>query len=139
MTPLPALVAAYLRHAASQGDADFRAWEEVRELVLTQPEVAWPLVLALIDQAPTPAILGYIAAGPLEELISAHGAQCVDRIEEETRRSPRFRQALAGVWGWSSIPRALRERFGRIPGLNVGALPPRSDKRARKPRRGAQE
>src|SRR3989449_8134031 len=43
-------------------------------------------------------VLGSIAAGPLEDLLAAHGARFVARVEQQARRDDRFRACLGGVW-----------------------------------------
>lgn len=63
MTPLPDLVAGSLRYARDQSEDNFWAWEEVDDLVRSQPEIGWTVVLALVEQAPTPAALAFVAAG----------------------------------------------------------------------------
>ena len=67
-------------------------------------EAAWAMLLALIDRAPDEESLAYVAAGPLEDMIRKRHDQFGDRILGEARRSPRFRYALTGVWGWESLP-----------------------------------
>jgi hypothetical protein len=97
-TDIPSLVAAYIRNA--QGNTDeFWAWEEVKDRVYlgSDAEDAWNVVTALVNAAPDDQ-LGYIGAGPLEDLVVCHGAGLVDRIEGEARRNPAFMDALSCVW-----------------------------------------
>lgn len=72
------------------------------ELLVTysreDPEAAWQLILATIRDTPPNADLVKLGAGPLENLLSAHGAQFIDRIEQESLANRRFRQVLAHVW-----------------------------------------
>jgi len=42
--------------------------------------------------------LGYMAAGPLENLLSDPSEATLTRILAEARRTPRFRWLLSGVW-----------------------------------------
>jgi hypothetical protein len=66
-------------------------------------------LLLLIEQADDD-LLGNIAAGPLESYISDDPGRIV-WIEEQARRSPRFRQALGGV----SVSGAVTaETFARL-------------------------
>jgi hypothetical protein len=126
MTPaeLEALVEGYFRdwtvlrsgsraeRLALERDAN-RPWDTLAQLLTGPSEVdqAWPLILALIEQAPSDEALAYVAAGPLEDLIHAHGAEFGDRIVDQARRDPRLRQALGGVWGWERVPEPLRGRL----------------------------
>jgi Domain of unknown function (DUF4826) len=76
----------------------FWAWERVRDIAENDPELGWRVVLLLVDGAPSEEVLESVAAGPLEDLLGAHGEQFVERVEERARVDERFRQCLAGVW-----------------------------------------
>ena len=78
------------------------------------PEEVWPIIVALVDRAPNDEALGFVAAGPLEDLIRRHGQQFEDRLVERARRDRRFRQALRGVWGWEKVPERLRRRIQEL-------------------------
>ncbi len=86
------------------------AGDVLDDLLLSRgrPEDAWPLVLALIERAPDDEALAYVAAGPLEDLVRHYPQTFADRLVENTRRDPRFRAALAGVWGLGDLPEPLR-------------------------------
>src|SRR3954468_24780931 len=73
------------------------SYEVMRALISDAPEIAWPILLEIIDRAPEEA-LGYVAAGPLEDLINEHGFEIIDAIETEAGRNPRLRKTLVGVW-----------------------------------------
>jgi hypothetical protein len=42
--------------------------------------------------------MGNLAAGPLEDLLSRHGAAIIDTVELEARQRKKFRELLSGVW-----------------------------------------
>jgi hypothetical protein len=44
------------------------------------PELAWELIVELIERAPSDHSLGFFAAGPLEDLPSKDGAQFIERV-----------------------------------------------------------
>jgi hypothetical protein len=93
-------VAGYIRHAVAgpADEVDFWAWDAVTQFMEHAPaDDAWDLVVELLRRAPD-AVLGNIAAGPLEDLVCKHGVALVDWIEGEARRDPRFQWALGGVW-----------------------------------------
>lgn len=73
-----------------------------------RPEDAWPLVVELVEQAPSEDALGYVAAGPLEDLIQQHGDAFADRTIERARADQRWRSALLGVWGWQDVSEPFR-------------------------------
>ncbi len=107
------VVKAYLKHAlAVNEDTEFFwAWEHVTDLVLTKPELAWPIITSLIHESPNDQILANIGAGPLEDLLVSHGADFIERIESEVQCDEKFRRCLAAVWGWHSMPEEIRERI----------------------------
>ena len=73
-------------------------WEKVFRWVRHLPQLALDLIVQIVKLEPTHEIAEAIATGPLEELLDAHGAVIITRVEEEARRSPLFRYCLAGVW-----------------------------------------
>ena len=92
------LVAAYLRHHATNDDALFWAWEGIQEYVRKDLRKAWQLTLQLIAAAPDSA-LGYVAAGPLEDLLYARGPLFIDELERLASSDPKFLSALRSVAG----------------------------------------
>jgi hypothetical protein len=61
--------------------------------------------------------LGYVAAGPLEDLIDRYGDQAFDLVEEACDQDARLQFALSGVWLSSDSPvvgrfRELMEKYG---------------------------
>ncbi|SDZ07085.1 hypothetical protein SAMN04487939_11482 [Lysobacter sp. yr284] len=58
---------------------------------------------------PPGPVLGYLAAGPLEDMIACFGDYFIERIEDTARRDPAFRDLLHGVWK-NRTPDALWER-----------------------------
>jgi hypothetical protein len=75
-----------------------RATQILNHLIEVQPDEAWDRILALISNS-RPESLRFVAAGPLEDLISKHGAVMIDRIEALAASDPQFLSCLAGVWG----------------------------------------
>jgi hypothetical protein len=61
-------------------------------------EVVWQAVLCIMQQDLSEKEEALLAAGPVESLLSWHGAQFMDRIEAEARQSPAFAHILGGVW-----------------------------------------
>ena len=91
-----------------------REWEIIHD----EPDVGWRLVLAIHEIDSSVEIQEVLAAGPLEDLLSKHGAGVIESIEAEARRSPSFAQLLGGVWKnqmsdqvWSRV-QAVWDRSG---------------------------
>jgi hypothetical protein len=79
-------------------------WEQLFDLVWTQPEEAWTLILALVERAPSDEALSFVAAGPIEDFLGHHGAEWASRVAAEAESNDRFRDSLNYVWGWNSFP-----------------------------------
>jgi hypothetical protein len=62
------------------------------------PERAWQCILYALDEPLCAPHLGTLAAGPLEDLLSYHGAAYVDRVESMAKDNPKFAWLLGGVW-----------------------------------------
>jgi hypothetical protein len=75
------------------------------------PDAAWNLVLGLIARAPDDDSLGWVGAGPLEDLLCHHGEMLIDRVEQLAKADPRFKQCLAGVWGSNRMEARVYERM----------------------------
>ena len=83
----------------------------MRDIVKRDPEGAWDILLELIRRADGDRALAYIAAGPLENVLVAHGERYFPRVETETGRNAKFRRALVGVWGESRMSEDLVRRL----------------------------
>lgn len=111
------LVNKYFEHWKTKRSDLTWAWDQVTDTILSRPLDAWPLVLELLRAAPNDAAVSYVAAGPLEDFLSKHGASFLAPLASAVESEPRMKQALRGVWGknrmkpgvWSEIQR-LRGR-----------------------------
>jgi hypothetical protein len=95
------------------------AAEVVDDRVCSGGPEALDLVAALVRGADTDDDLGLVGAGPLEDLLTRHGATLVDDVDNLARRDPRFARALDSVW-WSADAAGplVTQRLGRwIPAL----------------------
>jgi hypothetical protein len=89
------------------------------EMARDDPEALWPIILQMVADAPDEHHLGAIGAAPLENLLTFHGLELVDRVEAAARADARFRTALGYVDGWStSITPDVTDRLR--PFLSVG-------------------
>jgi hypothetical protein len=61
-------------------------------------EHQWSFINAAICHANTDEELGHIAAGPIEHLLSKHGDDYIDRIEEMSASNARFKRMMCGAW-----------------------------------------
>jgi hypothetical protein len=118
---IEALVAAWLEFEHTPEESP--KWESRRsvvfefdELCTSNPEVAWNAILAIAERESDENILGYLAAGPLEDLLSRHGELLIDRVEQQARTDARFRSVLRGLYQlfmtdevWQRVQAAGRE------------------------------
>ena len=104
------IVAGYLAHHATGDDSLFWAFEDLSEILSDDPERAWRLTLQLISQSSNEAVLAYVAAGPLEDLLAYHGHRFIERIEAQSKTDAVFHQALCGVWGQGRFDPEIYDR-----------------------------
>jgi hypothetical protein len=83
----------------------------VMDLRESHPERLWPLLLELIERAPTDEVRGFVAAGPLEDLVRGYPERFVDRLEAATIKSRSFHEAMRSIWGLEDLPDEVRERL----------------------------
>jgi hypothetical protein len=114
--------------AAPQDVPDFWTAALVMDLARSEPGLCLDVVLAALPLCRQSGEVALIAAGPLEDVIAAHGTALIDRIEAEAAVSARLRLALSGVWPEGSAGTALWARVqaarGGDAGLDDGALLP---------------
>ena len=77
---------------------------------ISDPDLAWPIVLRLVELSPDDSLLGDVAAGPLEDLLCGHGTDVIERVEAQAKLDRKFRRCLSGVWGWSSMSESMQAR-----------------------------
>ena len=104
--PLPQLLDEWHRWAEWASDprrdenqsVELIGWNEFDWAVHDYPELAWQAICEALGQQRMTNHLPALAAGPLEDLLSLHGEQFIDRVESEAKRNPRFAWLLGGVW-----------------------------------------
>lgn len=129
MEPNPAQVAsdwiAYALYNPNKAPEEVyeRGWV-IYDLVQDDPPAAWQAIKLVVERYAegdlysksrneAQAIVGNTAAGPLENLLAAHGPQFIELVEVAARQDRRFKWALACVWQnsmtdevWSRVQKA---------------------------------
>lgn len=89
-------------------------WSTLRDyesdLRAEDPERALAIILEVLKIETNPNMLSYLAAGPLEDLITL---ETIDMIEAEAKNNERFRWLLGGVWYYTA-PDELKARLDAI-------------------------
>jgi hypothetical protein len=101
-----------IREFIEYGEAENPDWgwasDRMYSMLDGAPEVAWEIIVELVDRAPSEDSLSYFAAGPLEDLLSRNGPDFIDRVESRAATHERFRRAVGmlrrlgmtdDVWG----------------------------------------
>jgi len=91
-----------------------RNWSALRDyesdLRVEDPERALAIILEVLKIETNANMLSYLAAGPLEDLITL---DTIDMIEAEARRNAGFKELLGGVWYYTA-PDELKARLDAI-------------------------
>ncbi len=94
------------------------ATQRLVDAIVDEPELAWTLVVDLIHTAPTIEALGWVGAGPLEDLMCDHGPHFIDRVEPLAASDPHFKTCLGSVWGFTRMDPPTYERMRAAAGHN---------------------
>jgi|GEM_PF-3645691 len=82
--------------ASTQTDDYFWAWAAVHDLIETDPDRAWRVILAALKQC-APKLEYIIGAGPIEDLLVKYPREFATRVVSELRENERFRAAFGVV------------------------------------------
>lgn len=111
--PLEYLIECWARglssDAAEKEQYDWACMEPVDD-AREDPERAWKFILLALESPICAPRLGVLAAGPLEDLLSHHGASFIERVEVEAKTNPKFAHLLGGVWQFQMTD----EVWGRV-------------------------
>jgi hypothetical protein len=94
---IPALAEAYVRREP-QGDSE-KAENELHRMLREDPEDAWDFIIAAIDAARSVDDLGFIGAGPIEDMLRFWGGRFNDDLIARARVDPRWGYAARMVQG----------------------------------------
>ncbi len=90
------LVQEYLSYGEAAAGEENWGWASDRMLSLLEalPELAWELIVEMIERATSDNALGFLAASPLEDLLSKDGPLFLSRVEKRATESANFHRAL---------------------------------------------
>lgn len=90
------IIDAYLNYYRTKKKECWWAYEKVTELVEFPNSLTF--VNELIQACHNDAEIAYVAAGPLEDLITKHHLVIKEPLIELVRKEKKMRQAIQGVW-----------------------------------------
>ncbi len=82
----------------NENHPDWWAVFELMDLVQDNPEEGYKVILAILDRDQSTEIMEILSAGALEDLLSEHGEDFIERIEYEAKDNSDFSNLLGGVW-----------------------------------------
>ena len=100
----------WVKYHHDNNNHDYWAFEQMEDLIHSDPETAWSYILEIMEFETSDNILGNLAAGPLEELLYNHGNKFIDRVELLARQEPKFTKLIKGVWV-SEMPKSIKTRL----------------------------
>jgi hypothetical protein len=74
------------------------AFSCVSDLQRNHPDACFEFVRIALPLCRSDRERAILAAGALESMLGSHGARMIDRVEQEARRDPAFKELLGGVW-----------------------------------------
>ena len=112
------LVDAYIIASGVSNDDSCRwAAEEMMAMPYQDPERAWRIILEVIERDPPMWVLSVLGAGPMEDLLRAHGLDFIDRVEQEAVGNPSFfNNVLARVYPIACQPKLVADRIKALYG-----------------------
>jgi hypothetical protein len=98
-------------------DENFWAFEMMLDLCRIDPEAAWEVIQRIVDRAEDPGVLACVGSGPLEDLLTKHGNEFIERVVAEIRANAKFANVAESMWPnrispdvWDTVQTALQER-----------------------------
>lgn len=77
------------------------------------PDEAWRIFKRILPLVPDES-LGYLAAGPIEDLVDFHGTDFVEDMEKLASNDDRFRLALSYIRIGPWVPEEIASRVRRL-------------------------
>jgi hypothetical protein len=103
-------------HDAKEREAHAWASDCAYEVEQDYPHLLLPLIVAAMDASETSGDAAYVAAGLLENAVTKHGVQLIDKIEALAAHSAKFRYFLSAIWGERNTEPAVWARVCKAVG-----------------------
>jgi hypothetical protein len=114
------LTSQWLRYAET-GDRDlFWCYEALPDLIDEDPAIALTVILELLRRAATEDVFNLAATGPLEDLVSWHGEEVIEHIEQQGDDES-LRRALTRIYlSRGDLPEEVLERYRGLAEKRIG-------------------
>lgn len=89
---------------SKEAEASFWAYSELDRLCSSDPSRALEIIRLILALKPEERVVYNLAAGPLEDLLTRHGAQVIDQVGNLADRDEEFLALLGGVWSERMSP-----------------------------------
>lgn len=87
---------------AADGSAEQAAnWDFVStafDIRAGDPKLLWQLILAIHSRDQSDDVQCVLSAGPLEDLLTYHGPEFIEAVEQRANEDPAFARLLSGVY-----------------------------------------
>jgi hypothetical protein len=104
---------------------DSDALEAIMDASLDDPEKTFAYVMLAAANYDDADFLGYVACGPLENLLVKPSSEIVERVVTEARKTPRFRWMISIPFRHALAPEALKALEPLFVDADKEPLPPR--------------
>jgi len=90
------LIREYIAYGEAPPGEENWGWasDRMHSLLEALPELAWEVLIEMIQRAPSDSSLGFLAASPLEDLLSKDGQSFIARAEQHAVENANFRRSL---------------------------------------------
>ncbi len=90
------------------------AIKKVMSLADDDPDSLWQFILHAYNKNMSEKAQAVFAAGPLEDLISKHGSEFIERIEQLAKQDKLFSELLGGVWRGAMVSDEVWSRIENV-------------------------
>ena len=116
-----------------ENDKNLWALDCMDTIVGEMPELGFKLIVFALAYFKKRDEVGFLAAGPLENLVCFHGERMIDEIEREAANNERFRLLLSGIWAETDVKpdiwRRVQDAVGEGPWLDEDPRTPQGSRK----------